>query len=205
MPRLIPRDTAFYDLLCEGAGHLVTGCALLREVVEAPPAEREPIRQRMRAAEHAADETTHATIRRLNSSFVTPFDREDIHRLSSRLDDVMDHMDAAADLVVLYRIGDVPPGVHKQIDLLCQASTITADSMPRLRTLAKMADYLLEVNRLENEADRVHRDLLAELFSGHLEPLEVMKLKDVVEELEAAADALERVAHVVEAIVVKES
>lgn len=203
--RLTPRDTAFYDQFAAAAAHLVTGAQLLREIVDAPRDTREDLRRRMRDAEHAADDTTHDTIRRLNSSFITPFDREDIYALAGRLDDVMDHMDAVADLVVLYRLDGLPQGVRQQIDVLCRAATLTAQAMPGLRSMKGLEEYWIEANRLENEADRVYRELLAELFSGKYDPLEVLKLKDVVEELEAAADAFEQVAHVVETVAVKES
>ncbi|MGN6333388.1 MAG: DUF47 domain-containing protein [Motilibacteraceae bacterium] len=203
--RLTPRDTAFYDQFAAAAAHLVTGAQLLREIVDAPRDTREDLRRRMRDAEHAADDTTHDTIRRLNSSFITPFDREDIYALAGRLDDVMDHMDAVADLVVLYRLDGLPQGVRHQIDVLCRAATLTAQAMPGLRSMKGLEEYWIEANRLENEADRVYRELLAELFSGKYDPLEVLKLKDVIEELEAAADAFEQVAHVVETVAVKES
>ncbi|MGN6243992.1 MAG: DUF47 domain-containing protein [Motilibacteraceae bacterium] len=203
--RLTPRDTAFYDQFAAAAAHLVTGAQLLREIVDAPRDTREDLRRRMRDAEHAADDTTHDTIRRLNSSFITPFDREDIYALAGRLDDVMDHMDAVADLVVLYQLDGLPQGVRHQIDVLCRAATLTVQAMPGLRSMKGLEEYWIEANRLENEADRVYRELLAELFSGKYDPLEVLKLKDVIEELEAAADAFEQVAHVVETVAVKES
>ena len=203
--RLTPRDTAFYDQFAAAAAHLVTGAQLLREIIDAPRDGREPLRRRMRDAEHAADDTAHDTIRRLNSSFITPFDREDIYALAGRLDDVMDHMDAVADLVVLYQLDGLPQGVRHQVDVLCRAATLTAAAMPGLRSMKGLEEYWIEANRLENEADRVYRELLAELFSGKYDPLEVLKLKDVVEELEAAADAFEQVAHVVETVAVKES
>jgi hypothetical protein len=203
--RLTPRDTAFYDQFAAAAAHLVTGAQLLREIIAAPRDDREALRRRMRDAEHAADDTTHDTIRRLNSSFITPFDRQDIYALAGRLDDVMDHMDAVADLVVLYQLDGLPQGVRHQVDVLCRAATLTAEAMPGLRSMKGLEEYWIEANRLENEADRVYRELLAELFSGRYDPLEVLKLKDVIEELEAAADAFEQVAHVVETVAVKES
>jgi predicted phosphate transport protein (TIGR00153 family) len=159
----------------------------------------------MRAAEHAADETTHRIYQQLNSSFITPFDRQDIYQLAGRLDDVVDHMDAAVDLVVLYQVGELPGAVTDQIEVLVRAAELTADAMRRLRSMKDLSDYWIEVNRLENQADQVYRKLLAHLFGGGYEALEVLKLKDIVEELEAAADAFEHVAHTVESIVVKES
>ncbi len=159
----------------------------------------------MRAAEHAGDDATHAIMRELNESFITPFDREDIYRLASSLDDVMDAMEAAVDLVVLYQIGELPPEIADQVDVLERAAELTAAAMPRLQGMKDLAEYWIELNRLENQADQVYRRLLARLFNGEYDALTVMKLKEVVDQLEAAADAFEHVANTVETISVKES
>jgi hypothetical protein len=203
--RFTPRDDRFYDMFAGAARNLITGAKLLGELLEAPPDERAAVAERMRDAEHDADEITHEILRAVNSTFVTPFDREDIYELASRVDDVMDHMDAAADLVVLYRPQELPPEIGQQVQVLEQAAFLTAEAMQHLRSPQGLTDYWIEINRLENEADRVYRRLLATLFSGMYEPIELLKLKDVVEELEAAADAFEHVAHTVETISVKES
>jgi uncharacterized protein len=141
----------------------------------------------------------------VNTTFVTPFDREDIYQLAGRIDDILDHLDAAADLIVLYRPAELPPEVGAQVDVLVRAADLTANAMKRLRTPQSLSEYWIEINRLENEADQVHRRLLATLFSGMYEPMEVLKLKDVVEELEAAADAFEHLAHAVQTIAAKEA
>jgi predicted phosphate transport protein (TIGR00153 family) len=159
----------------------------------------------MRAAEHAGDEATHAIMRELNETFVTPFDREDIYRLASSLDDVMDFMEAAVDLVVLYNIAELPPEIADQVDVLERAAELTAEAMPRLRGMKDLKEFWIELNRLENQADQVYRRLLARLFSGEYDALTVLKLKEVVDQLEAAADAFEHVANTVETIAVKES
>jgi predicted phosphate transport protein (TIGR00153 family) len=169
--------------------------------------ERDSIAARMREIEHDADESTHEIIRKVNSSFITPFDREDIHGLASALDDCMDLMDAAVDLIVLYRVGDLPAGVADQVEVLSRMSELTAEAMPRLRSMKDLSEYWIEINRLENQADQTYRRLLAGLFNGDFgsDAITIMKLKEVVEELEAAADAFENVAHKVESIAVKES
>jgi uncharacterized protein Yka (UPF0111/DUF47 family) len=136
---------------------------------------------------------------------VTPFDRDDIYRLAGRLDDVMDFVEAAVDLVVLYQLDELPAEVAEQVDVLQRAALITAEAMPRLRTRKDLDVYWIEVNRLENEADRLYRRLLAKLFDGHLDALTVLKLKEVADQFEAAADAFENVANAIETIVVKES
>src|SRR3954464_2980344 len=185
--------------------NLVTGAKLLKELLGAAPEDRKAIADKMRAAEHAGDEATHAIMRELNETFVTPFDREDIYRLASSLDDVMDCMEAAVDLVVLYQIEELPPEVADQVDVLERAAELTAEAMPQLRSMRDLSEYWIELNRLENQADQVYRRLLAGLFTGGNNAITVMKLKEVVDELEAAADAFEKVANTVESIAVKES
>jgi predicted phosphate transport protein (TIGR00153 family) len=185
--------------------NLVVGAGLLKELLGADPADRKDIAKKMREAEHDGDEATHAIMRELNESFITPFDREDIYRLASSLDDVMDAMEAAVDLVVLYQIGELPPEVADQVDVLERAAELTAEAMPRLRSMKDLSEYWIELNRLENQADQVYRRLLARLFNGEYDALTVMKLKEVVDQLEAAADAFEHVANTVETIAVKES
>ncbi|WP_062208346.1 DUF47 domain-containing protein [Streptomyces sp. NBRC 109706] len=203
--RLTPRETSFYELFATAADNVLSGSKLLMELLGADAEARVEIGERMRAAEHAGDDVTHAIFHQLNSSFVTPFDREDIYRLASLLDDIMDFMEEAVDLVVLYKIDELPKGVESQIEVLGRAAELTAEAMPKLRTMRELNEYWIEVNRLENQADQVHRKLLAQLFSGGFEAIEVMKLKQIVDVLEEAADAFESVANTVETIVVKES
>ena len=203
--RLTPRETSFYDMFAVSADNLVTGSKLLMELLGAVSVVRAEIAERMRAAEHAGDDATHAILRRLNSSFITPFDREDIYKLASSLDDVMDYMEEAVDLVVLYQIEELPKGVEQQIEVLARAAELTAEAMPQLRTMKDLTEYWIEINRLENQADQIHRKLLAYLFNGKYDALKVMKLKGIVDALEEAADAFEHVANTVETIAVKES
>ncbi|WP_322920277.1 DUF47 domain-containing protein [Nocardioides renjunii] len=199
-----PVDSSFYDLFSEAAGHLVVGSQLLSEMLSAGNSKAE-IAQRMREAEHAADETTHSIIRRVNSTFVTPFDREDIYSLASALDDVMDMMDEAVDLVLLYEVTSLPPETTQQVEVLQRCAELTAAAMPMLESMGSLDEYWIEINRLENTGDKSYRRILANLFSGEYEALEVMKLKDIVESLEGAIDAFEKVANIVEQIAVKES
>lgn len=204
--RLTPRETGFYELLSRSASNLVTGTGLLAELLGADPSARAGIADRMRVAEHEGDEATHAIMRALNTTFVTPFDREDIYRLASNLDDVMDFMEAAVDLVSLYELTELPAELAQQVEVLQRAAELTAEAMPRLRSMDNLADYWIEINRLENIGDRVYRRALAHLFNGgKYDAITVMKLKEVVDQLEAAADAFEHVAHTIETIAVKES
>ena len=203
--RLTPRNASFFDLLAEQARHLVRGADLLSELLGAAKSERKAIATKLREAEHDADEATHTIMRNLNQTFVTPFDRDDIYTLAARLDDCMDFMEEAGDLVVLYQLDELPPLVIKQVDVLRRCAELTAEAMPRLRAMKHLTEYWVEINRLENEADRTYRRLVAELFNDGLEPIALMKLKDVVDALEAAADGFERVANLVETIALKES
>ncbi len=203
--RLTPRNTSFFDLLAESASHLVRGAALLAELIGAAREDRPAVATKLREAEHDADEATHTIMRNLNQTFVTPFDRDDIYALASRLDDCMDAMEEAGDLVVLYQLDELPALVVKQVDVLQRCAELTAEGMPRLRSMKNLTEYWVEINRLENEGDRVYRTLVAELFNDGLEPIMAMKLKDVIDTLEAAADGFERVANTVETIALKES
>ena len=202
--RFKPVDTAFYTLLSTQASHLVNGASLVAELLD-DGGDRADLSKRMRAAEHDADETTHEVVRRVNSTFVTPFDREDIYALSSSLDDVMDFMEEAVDLVVLYEVENLPTGVAEQIEVLQRCAELTSEAMPRLQSMKDLEEYWIEINRLENSGDKSYRRLLAKLFSGQYDALEVLKLKDILDALEHAIDAFEKVANIVEQIHVKES
>ncbi|WP_273653733.1 DUF47 domain-containing protein [Cellulomonas fimi] len=203
--RLTPRDTTYFDLFADSAKHLVTGANLLGEMLGADRATRKEIGKRIADAEHAADDATHTIMRRLNQTFVTPFDRDDIYMLASHLDDCMDLMDEAADLIVLYKIDELPARVSDQVQVLQRAAELTAEAMPRLRSMDSLSEYWVEVNRLENQADKSHRKLVAQMFDEVTDPIMIIKLKEIVDRLEDAADAFEKVANAVETIALKES
>ena len=202
--RLTPRDDRFFPMFLESAQNLVTATDLLAEFVNVS-ANREELALRLREHEHAGDSVTHRMIHELNSTFVTPFDREDIYLLATLLDDVMDSIEAAADFAVLTKLGTLPVEMGRQVDLLQLAARCTAEAMSRLPTMTDLASYWIEVNRLENEADQVYRKLLSRLFDGSFDAITVLTLKQVADDLEDAADAFEHVANVVETIAVKES
>ncbi len=202
--RLTPRDNAFFAMFTE-AGQNVAEAAEVLAGLQDPNANRAAIAKQLREIEHAGDGVTHRIMRQLNTSFVTPFDREDIGRLAAALDDVIDVMEAAADFIVLADVGRLPPLMSDQIDLLVRSANETASAMARLSTLRDLEPYWIEVNRLENEADRMYRKLLSKLFSGDYDALTMVKLREVADGFEDAADALEHVANAVETIAVKES
>jgi predicted phosphate transport protein (TIGR00153 family) len=202
--KLTPRDSAFYEMFTEAGRNVADTIDVLSGLLD-PNANREAIAKTLREREHAGDAVTHRIMRQLNTSFVTPFDREDIYRLASALDDVVDAVEGAADFIVLADVGRLPPLMLEQIQLLQRSANETAEAMSRLKTLRDLEPYWIEVNRLENEADRVYRKLLSKLFSGDYDALTMVKLREVADGLEEAADALEHVAHAVETIAVKES
>ncbi|MCW2504221.1 MAG: hypothetical protein JWO79_2505 [Actinomycetia bacterium] len=202
-----PTEDAFYAFFSEAAVNLVRGAEILGQLSEATP-DYQAISDQLVETEHANDDVTHEMLRKLNSTFVTPFDRVDIYRLGSTLDDVMDHMEAVGNLVYLYGLSQLPSlprEMHELIEVIKACAAVTAEAMPRLKAMKELEDYWIEVNRLENEGDRAYRMLLVRLFSGEYDALTVLKLKEVADELEAAVDAFEHVANTVETIVVKES
>jgi uncharacterized protein len=202
--RLTPSDDTFYGMFAASAGNLISAADVLAEMMPAS-ANREKLADQMKDLEHAGDTITHRIFRQLNSSFITPFDREDIYNLASHLDDVMDALEAAADLIVLTKLDALPREMQRQVELCQKAAAETDTAMRRLRSLADLEPYWIEVNRLENEADKTYRRLVSRLFGGEFDALTVLKLKEVADNLEAAADAFEHVANVVETIAVKES
>src|SRR6201995_1586518 len=187
------------------ANNLLEGAHVLESLVIATRGERDALAKELRDLEHVGDDRTHNIVREVNSTFVTPFDREDIHRLASRLDDVMDYFEAAGDLIVLTDLEVLPLEMQRITEILVRGAELTAGAMPRLRSLANLSDYWIEVNRLENDADKLYRRFLVRLFSGEFDALTVLKMKEIAEQLKGAADALENVADTVETIAVKES
>jgi predicted phosphate transport protein (TIGR00153 family) len=202
-----PSDDSFYEFFNQAAANLVRGAEMLAELA-LPGADIQDIAERLGDVEHDSDKITHDVYNKINSTFITPFDREDIYKLASNLDDVMDHIEAAGSLVYLYgltKLPALPREMHDLVDVVDRQARLTADAMPRLKTMKDLKEYWVECNRLENEGDQAYRMLLVRLFSGEYDPLTVLKMKEVADELEAACDALEHVANTVEQISVKES
>jgi predicted phosphate transport protein (TIGR00153 family) len=205
--KLRPADNSFYELFTKAAANLVRGTQLLTEL-SMPKVDVQSVSERLVEVEHDNDALTHDLFSRVNSTFVTPFDREDIYRLGSQLDDVMDHLEAVGSLLYLYgltTLPSLPREMHDLVAVLDQQAKLTCDALPRLKTMKDLKDYWVEINRLENEGDRAYRMLLVRLFSGEYDALTVMKMKEVADELEAACDAFEHVSNTVETIAAKES
>ena len=208
--RLTPHERGFYPLFTRAAENIVVAADELAKLVAAEPAGRAEMAARVKEYEHAGDELTHEIMVMVNKTFVTPFDREDIHRLASALDDVLDAIEEAADRIVLYRLGVLPAGIAEQVEVLRRAAAVTAEAMPRLEKMAELQDYWIQVNSLEEEADAVYRSLLGDLLAPPdsappADVLTILKTKEIVDTLEEAADAFETVANTVESIAVKEA
>ena len=201
--RLIPREESFFDLFEEMAGKVQQGAEGLLDLLR-DYRDLDIKAGRVVDIEHEGDEITHEMIRRLNTTFVTPFDREDIHRLASSLDDVLDHVEAAAESLQLHKIDSPLPQMLALAEILQKAAATTAVAMPALRKMKGLDEYWVEINRLENEGDRAYRRTIAELFSGDYKAMDVLKYKDIIEEIEQAIDRLEDVANTVESIVMKQ-
>jgi predicted phosphate transport protein (TIGR00153 family) len=202
--RLIPREESFYDLFVKQGEVLVQGADSLHELVSNWNGVEAKAR-RLHDIEHELDEVTHEVMRRLNTTFVTPLDREDIHELGSSMDEVMDHMDAAGDLLVLHKIEKPLPEMQAQADLLRQACRTTLEAMRTLPNFDRLSEYWVEINRLENEGDRMYRRAIADLFGGDFKAMDVLKWKDILDELEAAMDEVEDVANTLEGIALKQA
>ena len=201
--RLIPREESFFDLFEEMALKVQVGAdQLLDLLTNYTDLDRKA--DRIVDTEHEGDELTHEVMRRLNTTFVTPFDREDIYRLASSLDDILDHIEAAADLLQLHKIEQPLPQMVQLAETLSLAAGKTAAAMPGLRNMKNMEEYWVEINRLENEGDRSYRRTIAELFSGDYKAMDVLKWKDIIEEIEGGIDRLEDVANTIESIVLKQ-
>jgi len=208
--RLTPHERGFYPLFTRAAENIAVAADELAKLVAADPAGRAGLAVRVKEAELAGDELTHEIMVKINTTFVTPFDREDIYRLASALDDVLDAIEEAADRIVLYRLGTLPDGIAAQVEVLQRAAAATAEAMPRLEKMAELQEYWIKVNSLENEADDIYRTLLGDLLAPPegappADVLTVLKIKEVVETLEEAADAFETVANTVESIAVKDA
>jgi uncharacterized protein len=200
--RLIPREKKFFRMFADVSQNLTEGARLLHDIMQ-NPSNLEARIVRLQEIEHRGDDMTHDIIRMLNQTFITPFDREDIHRLSSSLDDVLDFVNAAAVRMTLYGITTPPPAAAQLAALVVKQSEELAQGVSLLQDGKKVLDHCVEVNRLENEADRISRKAIAELFGTEKDPIQLIKIKELYEVLETATDKAEDAANVLEAVVLK--
>jgi predicted phosphate transport protein (TIGR00153 family) len=205
MFNLLPKDTTFFDLFEGLAKHAVSCAEHLRQLAHNFPEITAPL-QRIREEEHSADELAHTALDRLDRTFITPFDREDIHTLVGELDDIIDTIDALAKRFPLFHIKQMEPGFVKQADLLLEATIATSEAVHRLRKnqkLSDLADKLIEIHHKESVGDDNHHAAMSHLFDGSVAPLEVMKWKDLYDYIEEAIDGCEDVGNTIERIVLK--
>ena len=208
MPRLAqvfgPRDRAYFDLFEEAGRNILRAASLLDEMLAGYP-DTKALTEEITVCEQEGDRITHDVIDRLNHSFVTPIDREDILALASALDDIVDFTEEVAVYLGLYKIEAPMDQAIKLAQVLKQAAVQISEAIPRLRGFRDLSHYTVEVNRLENEGDRITREALASLFEGNIDPMVVIRWKDLFERLEEAIDASEHVANILEGIVIKNS
>jgi predicted phosphate transport protein (TIGR00153 family) len=201
---LAPRDREFFDLFEEAGGNILRAAGLLDEMLMDFP-ERSDLARDILICEQDGDRITHDIIQRLNQTFVTPIDREDIYSLASSLDDVVDYTEEVADYLGLYRIEAPMEQAQALAHVLHAAARQISEAMPRLRGFKDISHYTVEINRLENDGDRITREAIASLFDNGIDPMVVIRWKDIFERLEEAIDATERVANILEGIVIKNS
>jgi predicted phosphate transport protein (TIGR00153 family) len=197
-----PKEREFFDLFEEAGANIVRASELLRRMLEQWP-EHGELGRDVLVCEQEGDRITHDIIQRLNSTFVTPIDREDIYALASALDDIVDYIEEVSDFLTLYRIEAPMDRATEMAGILHHASRAIAGAIPRLRTFKDIHHYTVEVNRLENDGDRVVREALASLFERGIDPMLVIRWKDIFERLEDAIDATEKAANILEGIVIK--
>ena len=200
--RLIPREERFFDLFVEDAENVLAGARKLEEMLRVY-GDREQRAKELVALEHHGDELSHVIGNKLNTTFVTPFDREDIHGLISGLDDILDLIEEVADTFILYRIEAPTPTAIQQAGIIVKQCELLQEALSRMRGFKDLERFWIEIHRLENEGDRLVRAAVADLFSGEAEPAEVIKWKDVYGLLEECIDKCEDVADILEKIVVK--
>ena len=201
---LAPRDREFFDLFEEAGGNILRAAGLLEEMLRDFP-ERNELARDILICEQDGDRITHDIIQRLNQTFVTPIDREDIYELASALDDVVDYTEEVADYLGLYKIEAPMEQAQELAQVLHAAARQIAEAMPRLRGFKDISHYTVEINRLENDGDRITREAIASLFDNGIDPMVVIRWKDIFERLEEAIDATEHVANILEGIVIKNS
>jgi uncharacterized protein len=202
---LLPRDRVFFDLFEEAGQNTLRAARLLHQMLERWPEDGESLARDILKAEQEGDRITHDIIRRLNTMFVTPLDREDIYGLATQLDDVVDYIEEAADFMGLYKIEAPMAQAETLSEVLVSSCEQLDGALSNLRGFKDLDHYWIEIHRLENDGDRISRDAVASLFANGIDPMVVIRWKDIFAVLERAIDATETAAHILEGIVIKNS
>ncbi|MGH2923996.1 MAG: DUF47 domain-containing protein [Solirubrobacterales bacterium] len=199
---LVPQDRVFFDLFAESGQNTLRSAKLLRDMLGQWP-EDTGIRTDLLKAEQEGDRITHDIVRRLNTTFVTPIDREDIYGLATQLDDIVDYIEEVADFMGLYRIEAPMDQSQALAEVLVKSCEQLYGLLQNLRGLKDLEHYWIEIHRLENDGDRIYRDAVASLFADRIDPMVVIRWRDIFLRLERAIDATETAAHILEGIVIK--
>jgi predicted phosphate transport protein (TIGR00153 family) len=203
MFNLIPKEVRFFDYFEQQSRHILEASRLLLDLVQHFPDARAKVHS-IKEIEHQGDAVTHEIVKKLNTTFITPLDREDIHALATRLDDVLDYIEAAAERLVVYRIKEPTSACRAMADVIVRTTEAMDRAIRCLRTMdAGFHEHAVEVNRLENNADNLLRDSLAALFEEEGDPIEVIKWKEIYETMEIVTDRCEDVVNVIEGIILK--
>ncbi len=202
MVRFIPRDNSFFAMFSAMSGNLIAGARALVDLFANYHDVEKQVDQIQRI-ERQGDELTHAILTKLNQTFITPFDREDIHQLASKLDDVLDFINAACSRLVMYRIADPPPAAAELARIILMQSEELQKAVSLMQKNGNILAHCVEINRLENEADQVSQQAIARLFEHEKDPINLIKIKELFEFLERATDKAEDVANVLETVVLK--
>jgi predicted phosphate transport protein (TIGR00153 family) len=202
LPSLVPKDRVFFDLFVQAGQNSLRAAQLLKEMLEQWP-EQAGLAREILLAEQEGDRITHEIIRRLNSTFVTPIDGEDIYALATQLDDIVDFIEETADFMGLYQIEAPMEQALAMADVLVKSCEQLAEALGHLRGFKDLEPYWIQIHQLENDGDRLYRDAVASLFANGIDPMVVIRWKDVFTVLERAVDATETAAHILEGIVIK--
>jgi hypothetical protein len=205
MVRLIPRGEEFFQMFVDMASNLTDGASALVDMLSNSQHASDIAAgaARVKTYEHRGDDLTHKVIRKLNTTFITPFDREDLYRLASSIDDVLDFLNAAAERMMLFKIHNPPPATLQLARIIVEQSQVLTKAVAGLEKHQRVLENCVEVNRLENEADQICRKALGDLFECEKDPIHLIKIKELYESLETATDKAEDVANVLEAVVLK--
>lgn len=202
MVRLVPKDKKFFDMFVDMTANIGEGARLLKAILD--DFENVEVRvKQLKDLEHKGDDMTHAVLIKLNQTFITPFDREDIHQLASKLDDVIDYVYAAGERLVMYKILQAPPAVSELAGVIIRQADQLSKAVSMLEKHDNVLEICVEINRLENEADQIGRAALAALFEREKDPINLIKIKELIEVLETATDKAEDAANVLESVVLK--
>ncbi|MBI5189511.1 MAG: DUF47 domain-containing protein [Nitrospirae bacterium] len=199
---LIPKEDKFFKLFDESAANIFKAAKLMKEMVD-NYSEVESKAKEIFDAEFEGDRITHEIIRHLNKTFITPFDREDIYNLASKMDDILDLIEAATDRMLVYKIEEPTIECKKLVGIILRMTEVITWGVSNMKNLGHVYDHCIEINRLENEADRVTRDAIGRLFDEEKDPIAVIKWKELYEKLEDTTDSCEDVANILESVVLK--